>query len=417
MHMWACVCVRVYILYIYSYIYESLYPVYIADHQAVMMHKERAVKFWMERNHLDRMAALEMWDSQLAASKHRDEQGPTGGRVRIAGKIEDFIVSEDSEIFEKEKLLEHKRAKFGEEQDLLMDEALEGGRAASATDLARFGISDLASASTNLVGSIFGNRKRLALATAPANPMPSGESGQDGKEPKPKAKAFDAGLERLALQDKLLTSLDKEVNGLLGIIESVSKAIADENFQKTFVDPNTPSHEVQAMKMMADRTKIAEALVGSYKPGQTSIADEVAVKDTEKLHDHLRCLPAELPDIFSHASPVSAVVLQLIEEVAKVTDAAMKKDIETEFKPVVNLVAIMKVSLKSSFDKQNKFASLRSAQVEKQKKAEEQKEVKQIEKEQKKASRSKETDRCSRQAGASRRHFWDQFDQDASQAS
>ena len=35
------------------------------------------------------------------------------------------------------------------------------------------------------------------------------------------------------------------------------------------------------MKMMADRTKIAEALVGSYKPGQTSIADEVAVmKDT-----------------------------------------------------------------------------------------------------------------------------------------
>ena len=379
MHMWACVCVRVYI-YIYSYIYESLYPVYIADHQAVMMHKERAVKFWMERNHLDRMAALEMWDSQLAASKHRDEQGPTDSRVRIAVKIEDFIVSEDSEIFEKEKLLEHKRAKFGEEQDLLMDEALEGGRAASATDLARFGISDLASASTNLVGSIFGNRKPLALATAPANPTPSGESGQDGKEPKPKAKAFDAGLERLALQDKLLTSLDKEVNGLLGIIESVSKAIADENFQKTFVDPNTPSHEVQAMKMMADRTKIAEALVGSYKPGQTSIADEVAVKDTEKLHDHLRCLPAELPDIFSHASPVSAVVLQLIEEVAKVTDAAMKKDIETEFKPV----AIMKFPLKSSFDKQNKFASLRSAQVEKQKKAEEQKEVKQIEKEQKK---------------------------------
>ena len=132
-----------------------------------------------------------------------------------------LIVSEDSEIFEKEKLLEHKRAKFGEEQDFLMDEALEGGRAASATDLARFGISDLASASTNLVGSIFGNRKRLALATAPANPTPSGESGQDGKEPKPKAKAFDAGLERLALQDKLLTSLDKEVNGLLGIIESV----------------------------------------------------------------------------------------------------------------------------------------------------------------------------------------------------
>ena len=42
----------------------------------------------------------------------------------------------------------------------------------------------------------------------------------------------------------------------------------------------------------------------------------------------------------------------------KVTDAAMKKDIETEFKPVV-----------------------------------------------------------SRQAGASQRHFWDQFDQDASQAS
>ena len=108
--------------------------------QAVFMHRERAVKFWIERNNMDRKSALEMWDSEVLAAKHKDQNGPQDSKLRIPVKLDDFLVVVDAEIYEKEKLLEHKRMKFSKEQGMLMDEGLEAGRAAAPADMARLGV-------------------------------------------------------------------------------------------------------------------------------------------------------------------------------------------------------------------------------------------------------------------------------------
>ena len=298
------------------------------------MHKERAVKFWMERDGLDRMAALQMWDSETGLAKFKDDKGPAESRLRIPVKLDDFLIMEDSDIYEKEKLLEHKRVKFSEEQDLLADEALQAGRAATSSQLERLGVSHLEAASAGLVGSLFGSRAPVALA-----PSAKQSDGLEAEGKPVKAKTFDAGVERLALQDKLVGSLDKEVNSLLGVIGSVRKALAEPSFEAALHDDSTPTHEVQAMKMMKDRKKVAEALVGSYRAGQTDVEDDVATQDAAHLSDCLANVPAELPDIFSHAIPVSLAVKQLVHEVALMTEAAKKKELESDWKPIVNLIA------------------------------------------------------------------------------
>ena len=346
------------------------------------MRRERAVKFWMDRESLDRKSALERWDLEVEQSKHRDQAGPAESRLRIPVKIEDFLVVEDSDIYEKEKLLEHKRTKHNEEQDMLMDDALESGRAATSSGIDRMGVSNLEN--TGLISATFG-RKAVLSDTAAAFQAPHDGPGSqpDQKTPK-KLAAFDVGLERIVLKDRPITALDKELGSLRGVMESTLATLQDPSFQAAFVDSAAPSHELQAMRMLQNRREVAECLIGSYTAGQTDIDQIAADQDSQRLLRCLQTTPAELPDIFKNADPLSSCVRQLAQELENITDAASKKSLEVEFRPVVNVVAIMKTSLKAGLDKYVKFGKARAANAAKQKEAEERKEVKALQQEKKK---------------------------------
>ena len=349
--------------------------------QAVFMHRERAVKFWIERNNMDRKSALEMWDSEVLAAKHKDQNGPQDSKLRIPVKLDDFLIVEDAEIYEKEKLLEHKRMKFSEEQGMLMDEGLEAGRAAAPADMARLGVGHLENVS--LLGSVFGRRTPLPDAAAAFKDNTGGPT-EDKPENKPKAKTFDVGLERLAMKDKLLTGLDKEIQMLQGVINNADAIVKDAAFMSALNDTATPTHELQAMKMIEDRLTVSEALIGSYKPGKTNVTQHAADQDAQTLAQYLTTLPVELPDIFKTVYPVSFVVVQLLTEIDKICDHQGRKELELEFKPIVNVVAIMRTSLKASLDKYVKFGKERASLAARQKQAEEQKEVKRLQQEKKK---------------------------------
>ena len=124
-------------------------------------------------------------------------------------------------------------------------------------------------------------------------------------------------------------------------------------------------------------------MIGSYTAGQTDVDQIAADQDSQRLLRCLQTTPAELPDIFKNVDPLSSCVRQLAQELENITDVASKKSLEAEFRPVVNVVAIMKTSFKASLDKYVKFGKARAANAAKQKEAEERKEVKALQQEKK----------------------------------
>ena len=190
------------------------------------------------------------------------------GQTSIPVKVEDFIISEDNVINEKSKEKEFRRGKYKAEEEELMDEALEDGRAAPEEDLKRFHLPGMGNA--GLVSSVFGRSMPIRRPAPDEATGTEGSSASHDAENK-RLKAFDAGMEKLALQQRLLQSTDREITSLLNVQNDV------DNFLQEFhatpgAEDELPGNEREAMALMTARRTVSKALVGRYTEGMTSVS-------------------------------------------------------------------------------------------------------------------------------------------------
>ena len=326
------------------------------------MHKSRAVGHWESRLNLDRQAALAKWDEEEAKARHKLFNGPSDSPLQIPVKLDDFIVVDDSIVDEKVKVKEHKRQKWSDEQNDLMDEGLMNGRGwSSSGDLEKLGVAD-----TNRGRSIFGR-------SVPLPPPSWSEAGQQAQRdaraeepPKPaKVKAFDVATERVSLLNKMTTALDKEVESL----QAVQRQARELDVDALLASAEATSNEKEAARLLLARLAVCSALLGSYTPGADPPGEDAANKEADEFALALQNQPAELPDLLREAYPLSMVIRKLHEEVRKVMCMKDKKDLEAEMKPILNLVVIMKTSIKSASDKLGKFGKDRMQKEEKQRRS------------------------------------------------
>ncbi|CAE7775864.1 unnamed protein product [Symbiodinium sp. CCMP2592] len=349
---------------------------YKLGYKAVFMAKARAVNHWVEWLNMDRKQALDKWDTEVAAAKVTNQNGPVGSPLQIPVKLDDFIIVEDAVVDEKIKEKEFKRQKFTEEVEGLMDEGLLG-RAGSEEDIEKFGLARMDN--PDMVSSLFGRPNKIAVVNEPA--------AEAEKEPKEKEnrKSFDAATEKLALQNKLNQMLDKEATALAHVVEEVA-AFMDESFDAAFASTETPLNELAAMKLLRARRFVARALLGSYAPGRAQTDDPAkGQEDADQYEAVLKCNPeAELPESFLQMQPLLHISQKLGTSLKTLATPAERKSIETDFKPVVNIISLMRTSLKSALDKTKKFSKDRLARVERVKRQQDQQAVKAIDKEKKK---------------------------------
>ena len=334
------------------------------------MLKNRAVAHFMENDCMDRAEALQKWDDECEATPHKRYDGP-GGALRIPIKVEDFLVAEDALINEKSKELSFKRAKYSLEQDALMDEGLEAGRPGSSEDFKQLGFKELSGP------GVFGRQQPIQEAEPVKLAEDKDSSG------KKKVATFDAAMERLALQNKLLQALDREVQALLGVHQEVCDAM-DADFEAALTNPLTPSNEVDAMHLMKARLNVSKALVGNYKCGSTAVDEASMEADVAVYEQAMSREAAQLSDVFLQAQPLLHNLQTLLTAVKAMTNAAEKKSLETEFRPVLTMVSVMRSSLRGTLEKARRFVKDRASKEEKAKRAQEAAESKKIQAEAKK---------------------------------
>ena len=326
--------------------------------EAVFMAKARAVARWMERLGLDRKQALDRWDLEVATAKVTNQNGPVGSALQIPVKVDDFLIVEDAIVDEKIKEKEFKRQKFSDETDELMDEGLLG-RAGREEDIEKFGCARMDN--PDVVSSLFGRPNKIAVGVIESA---AAEEKDQGKE-KENRKSFDAATEKLALQNKLNQMLDKEAAALSHLLQEVV-AFTDDGFDSAMASTETPLNELAAMKLLRARRLVAQALLGNYAPGKAQ-ADDPATGQADADHYEavMKCNPeAELPESFAQMQPLLHISQKLATELKTLATAAERKSIEAEFKPVVNIIALMRTSLKSALNKTKKFNKDRQAREE-----------------------------------------------------
>ena len=330
-------------------------------HKAIFMHKSRAIQHWCERLGIDRREASLKWDVEVEKAKHKLMTGPKESPLTIPVKIDDFLVFENAIEHEKSKESEFKQQKYKDETSQMMDEALEG---AANTDWHRYGL-DMPADSSDLVNSVFGRSARL---TAPSASSASAlQSSEEQQEPPPKkTKAFDSGTERNAMLTKLTTNLDREIQGLQAMQDEAQAFLQDPDFVAANGDKELANHERQSTSLLNARIRLSLAFLGSYRPGKELPSKEIIDADAKAYEVAYQTEPAELPEIFGSASAVAEPLFLLQQEAKNVTSHAEKKKLENDFKPVINLVAVMKGSLKASLDKVRKFIRDRKATAERQ---------------------------------------------------
>ncbi|CAE7215561.1 unnamed protein product [Symbiodinium natans] len=335
-------------------------------YKAVFMHKKRAVNHWMERLGLERSEALTKWAEESEAAKYKLMNGPRDSPLQIPVKLDDFLVVEDSVIDEKSMVKDYKKVKHSAEAEQLMEEALEG-RAFTDNDIERYGID---AANSDLVNSVFGRKIALRPPTAAEGSASAAEDTAE-QEPGPakKAKTFDAGTERMAITNKLIAAVDKELEALKTCRSDVATFLQDMDVENMCNSPDTPASERDAIRLLDARFKLSEKLVGSYEPGKALASDEVVAKDTAAYAAAFQTEVAEMPDMFAQAYPVSHIVRQVQIEVKNVNSQAERKALEQDFKPVINLLGVMRSSLKSAHDKIKKFAKDKTSKQEREKRA------------------------------------------------
>ena len=347
--------------------------------EAVFMAKGRAVSHFMERLGLDRKQALDRWDSEVQAARVTNHNGPVGSTLQIPIKLDDFLIVEDAIVDEKIKEKEHKRQKFSAETDELMDDGLLG-RAGRDEDIEKFGLSKMDN--PDLVSSLFGRPSKIQVgASAPAAAEEKEDKGQ-GKESR---KSFDPATEKLALQNKLNQMLDKEALALSNLLQEVV-VFTDDDFDAAMASLETPLNELAAMKLLRARKLVAQALLGKYAPGKAQTDDPAkAQADVAHYEAVLQCNPeAELPETFAQMHPLLHISQKLSSELKTLATPAERKSIGSDFKPVVNVVSLMRTSLKSALDKTRKFSKDRQTREERAKRQQDQQAVKAIATEKKK---------------------------------
>ena len=341
--------------------------------QAVFMHKERAVKHWIDRLGLTRVEANEKWAEERAKATFVRHDGPKGQEDRIPVKEDDFLQVEDAIVSERSAVNEFKRAKWSEDIQDQMQEALQGRSAGAESNLRKFGLDSFDR--PEMVAEFLGGSSAAASSRqgeaeagvgAAAEPTPEEASRRTGK-------VFDAATERIACQNKLLQSLDK-------IFEELKQTHADASKLMAMVNEagDTPANEIEAQRLIADRARVALKWMGSYAPGNISYTSAAVDHDQAAFLQELESTSAELPDFFTLAPCCLAAVSQLVEEVRKVSSFEDKKTLEGEFKPVLNVMTVMKTSLKGAADKLRKFMKDRAAREDKARRQDEQAAAKQL---------------------------------------
>ncbi|CAE7261444.1 unnamed protein product [Symbiodinium sp. CCMP2592] len=306
----------------------------------------RAVNRWVERFNMDRKQALDRWDMEVASAKVTNQNGPVGSPV----KLDDFIIVEDAVVDEKIKQKEFKRQKFTDEVEGLMDEGLLG-RAGREKDIEKFGLARMDN--PDMVSSLFGRPNKIAVGVN----EPAAEAEKETKE-KENRKPFDAATEKLEVA-----------------------AFTDESFDAAMASTETPLNELAAMTLLRARRpggSLPRALLGSYAPGRAQTDDPAkGQEDADQYEAVLKCNPeAELPESFLQMQPLLHISQKLGNSLKTLATPAERKSIETDFKPVVNIISLMRTSLKSALGKTKKFNKDRHASEERVKRQQDQQAVK-----------------------------------------
>ena len=211
------------------------------------------------------------------------------------------------------------------------------------------------------------------------------ESARTRNEPSKKVgKTFDAATERVALITKVLTSFDKEVQPLLQIQADVVQ-IMDADFEASLGSSETPSSERDAVRLLKCRWQVSQALVGDYNIGKPVSEDPAIVEAEDAAYElSMKDNPAEVPNMFLRANCCSKVIHILQDSAESITSVAEKKQLEADFKPVSNLIGVMKTSLRTAFDKVKRMVKEKESKLEKERKASDAAAVKQLNIEKKK---------------------------------
>ena len=159
--------------------------------------------------------------------------------------------------------------------------------------------------------------------------------------------------------------MDKEVESL----QAVQRQARELDVDALLASAEATSNEKEAARLLLARLAVCSALLGSYTPGADPPGEDAANKEADEFALALQNQPAELPDLLREAYPISMVIRKLHEEVRKVMSMKDKKDLEAEMKPILNLVVIMKTSIKSASDKLGKFGKDRMQKEEKQRRS------------------------------------------------
>ena len=176
---------------------------------------------------------------------------------------------EDAVIDEKSRELEHKRVKHNEEVQDLMAEGLKG-RAATAEAIAEYGLSGMDN--PEMVGNIFGRAASIAMPTASS----AASSASDDAKKVPKN--FDAASERLALKARMSQAVDKEASALMSALDEAEGSM-DDAFHEALLSPNTPSSEMEAMKLLRGRYAVGKAILGGFEPGKDANDSAMAAEE------------------------------------------------------------------------------------------------------------------------------------------
>ncbi|CAE7256384.1 unnamed protein product, partial [Symbiodinium microadriaticum] len=332
--------------------------------KAIFMHKDRAIKHWMSRLSISRMEANDKWETERAKAKFVKHDGPNG-EDRIPVKEDDFLIGEEGILEEKVKVKEHKRARYSEDVDNLMEEGLQG-RAMSLDLLEKHGFSDFDN--PDLVNDFLGGR----AASEPVLPQQDPDQGAAEDSPK-KPKTFDAATERISLQTKTLQLVDKAFSDLQ---QSVKEA--EECKQKAQGETDVPASEAEALRLLKSRADVAKVFMGDYVAGVFTYEPAVLQANKEALEESLKSTAAELSDVVNSAPCFVDAVCSLVQAIKGISNSDEKKAVESDFKPFLNANSILKSAVKTASQKAIKFAKDRADKVEKAKRQKEQEEAKRL---------------------------------------
>ena len=232
-------------------------------------------------------------------------------------------------------------------------------------------------------------------------PTASSAASSASDDAKKVPKNFDAASERLALKARMSQAMDKEASALMSALDEAEGSM-DDAFHEALLSPNTPSSEMEAMKLLRSRYAVGKAILGGSSRARMPMTQPWPLKRMCSIKENPE---AQMPDVFKSVQPLRRVWGVLERELKGMSTHVEKKNIDNQFKPVLNMLAIMKTSLKSAADKLKKFSKDRQAREEKVKRQADQQALKQLKADSKKREAEEKNEQSCRKTRASREHL------------